>query len=242
MPRSSDLGAASMADSETTARIPEYIQLLNTLVWPIFGVFVILIVRKPLSALLGSSAVSEVDVGGVKVTFSQLKSAVAAGAAVGSQSDATPQDTEKAVDNIARAFVDDDKPAKNRDVRARPVQRKILWVDDIPSNNSSLVRAFRDLDIAVTEVLSTEEGIQKAASERFDIVISDMGRPEGGEAGLDLVKRLRAAGAATPIIIFAAGWARGHRGEEAKYGVAKITNDADVVYTTVLNLIGAAAR
>jgi CheY-like chemotaxis protein len=159
-------------------------------------------------------------------------SAAAAGVAIGKQDDVSAQEKEIAVANIASAFLNSPAPSNFA------YSKNILWVDDIPDNNSSLVSAFRALGFEVTEALTTEVALQKVSENRYAVLISDMGRPPDGEAGLTLINSLRIRQIHIPTIIFAANWARIHKGEEEKYGVVKITNEASVVYTTVLNLVG----
>ena len=56
---------------------------------------------------------------------------------------------------------------------------RLLWVDDIPANNTNERRAFEDYGIQVETTLSTNEALERLAREQFDVIISDMDRPEG---------------------------------------------------------------
>lgn len=71
---------------------------------------------------------------------------------------------------------------------------RILWVDDRPRNNAYEVAGLEDEGHRVLQVTSTDQALDQLSGSRFDVVLSDMGRPEGRDAGLDLLKRLREAG------------------------------------------------
>jgi len=75
----------------------------------------------------------------------------------------------------------------------------ILWVDDRPSNNALEVSGLERLGHKVTQVRSTAEALDAYFAGTFDMVLSDMGRPEGRDAGLDLLQALRAKGEKVPF-------------------------------------------
>ena len=51
-------------------------------------------------------------------------------------------------------------------------------------------------------VTSTEAALQVLDGRSYDVVISDMGRPESTTAGYDLLERMRARSIRTPVIIY----------------------------------------
>jgi esterase/lipase superfamily enzyme/putative methionine-R-sulfoxide reductase with GAF domain len=84
---------------------------------------------------------------------------------------------------------------------------RILWVDDQPSNNSSQLRRLRELGVEdCTAVTSTAQGLKALETTAFDIVLTDMARPEGPEAGLRLLTAVRERHPKMPVIIYAARW------------------------------------
>ena len=110
--------------------------------------------------------------------------------------------------------------------------KRILWVDDQPKNNSFLVAALEEKGAKVDVVLSTEEGVQKFKGISYDIVLSDMGRPEGEKAGIDLAKKIRSLNPQVPFFIFCGSWAARYLREEAiAAGVNGITSSG----TTLLS-------
>lgn len=108
----------------------------------------------------------------------------------------------------------------------------ILWVDDIPKNNSYLVAYLQEKGHTVDFALSTDEAVRKFTSRSYDIVISDMGRPEDGRAGISLAKKIRSLGSNVPMYIFCGGWAaKNLRDEALSEGVTEITSSG----TTLLS-------
>lgn len=84
---------------------------------------------------------------------------------------------------------------------------RVLWVDDHPENNSALVSALQELNIPVDVVLTTSEAMAQFSNGEYSLVITDLGRSEGGVenefAGEDLVKQIRASKSRTPIFVYA---------------------------------------
>jgi CheY-like chemotaxis protein len=86
--------------------------------------------------------------------------------------------------------------------------RRLLWVDDRPSNNAFEVARLQGEGIEVLEARTTEEAMRIAVSGRFPIsaVVSDMGRREDGEyrakAGVQLITALQRAGLAIPVFVY----------------------------------------
>jgi CheY-like chemotaxis protein len=116
---------------------------------------------------------------------------------------------------------------------------KILWVDDRPDNNIHERSALEGAGFAVHTARSTDEAEQRIAKDRFDVIISDMGRPEGAQAGYDLLERLRAAGNTTPYIIYASSGAPEHRAEAKRRGALDCTNDPAELLELVTSAIPA---
>lgn len=100
----------------------------------------------------------------------------------------------------------------------------ILWVDDYPSNNAQVIELFQDrihFDIAI----STVQGIKLLADNQYDLIITDMGRGNEPDAGLQLINQIKKKYPAckTPIIVFASVQAIRKYGNQAKESGAKVT-------------------
>ncbi len=112
--------------------------------------------------------------------------------------------------------------------------KHILWVDDRPKNNSFLVASLGEQGVKIDIALSTEEGVEKFKTGQYDMVISDMGRPEGEKAGIDLAKKIRALNTSIPFFIFCGSWAaRNLKEESLNAGVTRITSSG----TTLLSVL-----
>jgi CheY-like chemotaxis protein len=94
-----------------------------------------------------------------------------------------------------------------RVLERRPIKR-ILWVDDKPSNNAYEIAKLRDEGLQIVQAVSTNEAMGILLSGRLDpdAIISDMGRREEGQyrpvAGLTLIKAAREAGIQVPIFVY----------------------------------------
>lgn len=119
---------------------------------------------------------------------------------------------------------------------------RVLWVDDYPSNNAQVIELFQDrihFDIAI----STVQGIKLMAANQYDLIITDMGRGNEPDAGLQLINQIKKAYPAckTPIIVFASVQAIRKYGNQAKEsgaiatfnGLSEIIN---FISKTILNV------
>ncbi|MGU3540140.1 response regulator [Methylobacterium sp. A54F] len=116
---------------------------------------------------------------------------------------------------------------------------EILWVDDNPENNIYEQQALEAFGIKIIRALSTEEALKQAKSNKFDVIISDMGRPEGDRAGYDFLEELRKLGNMTPYIIYSSiGTPQADIAARSR-GAAGATNMPGTLVKLVLNAIQA---
>lgn len=100
-----------------------------------------------------------------------------------------------------------------------PAQVRVLWVDDMPSNNRFEAAALAKLQIEVVAVRSTDDALAAldAASDAFDLVISDWARPEplgdAPSAAVRLLRELRARGLPMPVLCYHGTFEPSLRGE-----------------------------
>ncbi|MCT9076933.1 response regulator [Streptomyces fulvoviolaceus] len=124
------------------------------------------------------------------------------------------------------------------------VLRRILWVDDVPSNNAYEAGQLQAMGVEVVQAKSTDEGLQalQGAQQPFDAVISDMGRSEGSEydpdAGVRLIERIRETDASTPVFVYGGAGALTRRDEVAEAGGNGVTQSP----TELFALLGQAGR
>ena len=112
---------------------------------------------------------------------------------------------------------------------------RILWVDDRPGNNSSEMDEFAHMGAAaVATATTTKHALEWLQSEPCDIVISDMARPDGREAGLELLSALRRRSDLRPLIIYAASWAGSNQDRAREAGAFGCTNQRRELITLVV--------
>jgi len=112
----------------------------------------------------------------------------------------------------------------------------ILWVDDLPRNNSFLIANLEEMGVSVRTVISTEEALKTFRPGRFDRIISDIGRPEGDHAGIELTQVIRDIDKEVPIHIFCGSWAAEHLKDEAITAGANSITSSGTVLLKSLNL------
>lgn len=84
----------------------------------------------------------------------------------------------------------------------------VLWVDDVPENNFTERLFLHEIGVFVDSRPDTASALAALAELRHDLVITDLSRPEGSAAGLDLLSALRAGerarndATATPLLLY----------------------------------------
>jgi CheY-like chemotaxis protein len=114
----------------------------------------------------------------------------------------------------------------------------VLWVDDRPQNNTMLMDTFIDHGIKVRTALSTKRAADLVSRNSYDILISDMGRSDATDAGVQLLQLLRSLPAdKQPLerIIYASRSAIREFGDRAKQaGATLVTSNPGELLERVL--------
>ena len=127
----------------------------------------------------------------------------------------------------------------NKAVR-KAKRSRILWVDDIPNNNTAERESLEALGINIEIAMSTEQAIDMLHRRRFDLVISDMGRPPDARAGYTLLSKMRGQKIHIPFLIYAAGGnLPAHKMEAFSMGAIGSTNRATELFQLTLKSLGA---
>ena len=98
----------------------------------------------------------------------------------------------------------------------------VLWVDDDPSNNAKQIDILEKRGVHITTAVSTAEALERYDAAVHDVVVSDMGRPEGANreyvprAGLELLARLRAREPGVAVVLYTTARSATLYGEEAR--------------------------
>ena len=67
---------------------------------------------------------------------------------------------------------------------------RILWVDDQPQGSRQLVGILLSLGATVDQARNTQEALTMLRRHQYDVVVSDIRRSEGSDAGLRMVARM----------------------------------------------------
>jgi CheY-like chemotaxis protein len=121
--------------------------------------------------------------------------------------------------------------------RSRLAGKRILWVDDNPSSIALEVQGFEALGAVVTKRQDTEGALNVLGKERFDLVISDMGRPPDMRAGYTLLGKMHQQGVRTPFLIYSSEKLPEHVEEASKLGAQGTTNDPEELLDMALGLV-----
>lgn len=111
-------------------------------------------------------------------------------------------------------------------VQDKQQTKAVLWVDDHPENNANLQRTFEKFNIRVTSAVSNEQALRLAANDRFDAIISDLGRGNEEEAGFALLEELIKRGSRTPFFIYTTREDPQLRERARKLGAQALTRSA----------------
>jgi two-component system CheB/CheR fusion protein len=111
------------------------------------------------------------------------------GGAIHAQSDGPGTGATFTVELPAVSATDEALAVQSPDHYHATGQLRILLVEDHPDTREVLARLLRASSYAVKTAASVEAALQLAAMEAFDIVVSDLGLPDG--TGYDLMKQIR---------------------------------------------------
>ena len=115
--------------------------------------------------------------------------------------------------------------------------RRVLWVDDTPSNNTYEVDAFETLGIEVTQVISTAEALNEFANRNYDVVISDFRRDADTEDGYVLLEKLQNMKSPVKYIIYSASVTPEYQKEALEKGAFGETNRPRKLFELVIDAL-----
>ncbi|MBV9229635.1 MAG: TIR domain-containing protein [Chloroflexi bacterium] len=113
----------------------------------------------------------------------------------------------------------------------------VLWVDDRPTNNTYERHALEALGIRFDISTSTQDALQLLRQQKYDAIISDMGRPPDPRAGYTLLKKVQEMGMTIPFIIYAGSRSPEHIAEARSNGAIGTTNDPQELFEMVVTAI-----
>jgi CheY-like chemotaxis protein len=167
-----------------------------------------------------------------KRTKAVASAALVAAAVARPEAGATPETTAKDAKAAATAV----EAVTLRTLR-RAGKATVLWVDDRPDNNVYERQALEALGVNFVISTSTKDAIARMQKQKFDVVISDMGRPPDSRAGYTLLEDIRQSGDTTPFVIYASSRAPEHVAEARRRGAMGCTNRPDALFDYVLSAL-----
>lgn len=114
---------------------------------------------------------------------------------------------------------------------------RVLWVDDTPSSITYEREAFELAGVSTVWIGDTEGALGLLEGNKFDVIISDMGRPESEWAGYDLLESVRRRGDAVPYVIYSSSRSPEHIEEATSRGCLVATNDPVELFEVVMEEI-----
>ena len=216
-------------------------KLLNVLIWPAIILFILIRFGRDLRDFFSSLGELSLKGAGFEASLKRKQAEVVAALSAAA---ASKPDGDKTRESVAtEAMIAADVVADfvtPRTIR-RASRSTVLWVDDNPNNNSYERQALEALGVSFVLAISTDEALKKISRQRFDAIISDMGRPPDSRAGYTLLDKLRANGDQTPFIIYAGSREPEHVAESRRHGAIGCTNNANELFEMVLSALGRTA-
>jgi CheY-like chemotaxis protein len=216
-------------------------KLLNVLIWPAIILFILIRFGRDLRDFFSSLGELSLKGAGFEASLKRKQAEVVAALSAAA---ASKPDGDKTRESVAKeAMIAADVVADFVTPRAirRASRSTVLWVDDNPNNNSYERQALEALGVSFVLAISTDEALKKISRQRFDAIISDMGRPPDPRAGYTLLDKLRSSGDQTPFIIYAGSREPEHVAESRRHGAIGCTNNANELFEMVLSALGRTA-
>ncbi len=212
---------------------------VQVIIWPFVVLAIALYLRKPISKFIGEMNELNLKTGSTEIVAKSKQAEIA----VSLEAATTQIQNENLALKQPSTIETPREIAKlvNQTVTPQTVHNlkgvSILWVDDVPSNNTFIRHAMETLDIRFTICASTEEAIKELNLYAFDAIISDMGRPPDSQAGFTLLDKVKEMRIKSPFIIYARGGNKQENKEEAqKRGAYESVSGPQGLYKCVIDL------
>lgn len=212
-------------------------ELLNVLIWPGVLLFILIRFGRDLREFFSSLGELSLKGAGFEASLKRKQAEVVAALSAAAASKPNDDKTRESVAKEAMIAADVVAEVVTPRVIRRASRSTVLWVDDNPNNNSYERQALETLGISFVSAQSTDEALKKISRQRFDAIISDMGRPPDSRAGYTLLDQLRSSGDQTPFIIYAGSRAPEHVAESRRRGAIGCTNNANELFEMVMSAL-----
>ena len=119
---------------------------------------------------------------------------------------------------------------------------KILWVDDFPSNNKSIMDIYKNIGVQFDIAIDNESAYDLLKMNKYNLVITDMGRHSQNMAGILLIKNINQMSINTkpPVIFYASEKSISMYGSFARgEGALYVTSSAKELIMAINQIISA---
>jgi CheY-like chemotaxis protein/Sec-independent protein translocase protein TatA len=228
-----------MEANQTAELLKAWSALISAIGWPLVVVFVLLFFGPQLRTFLQNLGELRFKVGatGVEasITKQQAEAAAYLGAATAQRStDAAAGSPTEQAQGIARVVTESVRPASTKQL----ANSTVLWVDDRPNNNVYERMSLEALGIQFVISTSTDDAVAKLRAGRYDLVISDMGRPPDPRAGYTLLAEIRDKLKLTvPFLIYAGSNLPEHDAEARQSGASGSTGNPRDLFRRVVAIL-----
>ncbi len=209
---------------------------ISTVLWPLIVIAAMVFLRPAVTDLIQSAKSRKftIKIGGQELTMEEANE----------QQLALITDLQSQVADIRKRLEARDLPVQRAGApnvpSPIPELSSVLWVDVEPKNNSYFIEELSRLGVRVDLARTTSEGLSMLGRRKYSVIISGMGRTEGGKdnfrAGLDLLKAVRQRDPKIPFFIYCSERFVAQLREEAlRSGASGITASATELFA-MLNL------
>ena len=216
-------------------------KLIGALAWPATLAFVLVRFGPAMNEFFSSLGEFTFKGGGFEASAkrkqAEAAAALAAAVAARPEPNASPESAARTARDAAKVVAEVVTPRVLREAS----RATVLWVDDRPENNAYERESLSALGVTFVLAKSTEEAQLRLRHQRFDAIISDMGRPGDSRAGYTLLESLQAKSDRTPFVIYASSNTPEHRAEARERGALGSTNRASELFELVLSALRIAA-
>lgn len=228
-----------MTTEQLIKLIEVFVTFVQAVIWPLLVVFLVFYFRTPLRKFLNDLSEFDFSAGpsGLKATAKKHFEAAALLGAASAKSNDTSDSKQISDEGQARKIADVVSRAVEPKAVRRLAEASVLWVDDNPSNNFYERKALEALGLHFTLSPSTDDALEKIRLNKYDVIISDMGRPPDTQAGYTLLAEKRKLGDTGPFIIYAGSNKPEHKMEARQKGAFGTTNDPQELFQLVLSAI-----
>ena len=224
-------------DTDSTVKILDAAtKLLGVLIWPAVITYTFIWFGPRIGDFIAS--LGEITLKGAgfeasaKRRQNEATAALVAASASRPEAGATPETVKNTAKEAARIVGE----LSSRNLR-RIEDSRVLWVDDNPDNNIYERQSLEALGVRFVISTSTDDALGKVRMQKFDAIISDMGRPPDSMAGYTLLDALRSSGDRTPFIIYAGSRSPEHQTEARRRGAVGCTNSATELFGMVNSVL-----